>query len=144
MAQQRQINYNIGFTADKSGLNAIKAELQTLKTMTAKDYLKIKPELDFKEASNEIAQLKESITSIETAFARSFNVNLGTTNIGTLRKELSSLNLNEISAQFASLGSRGVQTWQSITSSILGTNLQLQKTQTVLDKMATTMGNTIK
>ena len=132
-----KITLGVGFNVDKTSLNTIKTELQQLKSLTGKDYLKIRPDLDFGDAVTEVNKLKESISSIEQAFAKSFNVSLGSTNVSTLRKELQSLNLNEIAGQFKNLGSRGVQAWQSITSSILGSNLQLQKTETLLDKMAT-------
>ena len=139
-----KMTFGIGFNVDKTGLASVKAELQQLKNLTAKDYLKIKPELDLGQAVTEVSELKQSITEIEKAFAKSFNINLGSTNVSVLRRELENLNLNKISSQFSALGSKGVQAWQSITTSILSSNLQLQKTETLLDKMATTMGNTIK
>ena len=139
-----KMTFGIGFNVDKTGLAAVKTELQQLKNLTAKDYLKIKPELDLGQAVTEVSELKQSIAEIEKAFAKSFNINLGSTNVSVLRRELENLNLDKMSGQFAALGSKGVQAWQSITTSILSSNLQLQKTETLLDKMATTMGNTIK
>ena len=64
MANNR-ITLGVGFNVDKSSLTSVKSELQQLKNMTAKDYIKIRPDVELGEAVQEVNKLKQSISDIE-------------------------------------------------------------------------------
>lgn len=105
----RKIIYDIDFKASTTALNNIKSELQQLKQLTTEQLIEIKPELQLWQAKEEIDKLKSSIAEIEIAFNKSFNTNLGITNITTLKRELQSLELKKIASDFSSIGSKGIQ-----------------------------------
>ena len=77
---------------------------------------------------------------------RSFDNDLGVTNIAKFRAELekSGLNLQTVYRDLSKIGPEGQQAFRDMAASIATSNIQLQKTTGFLDKMATTFMNTIR
>ena len=143
MASGGQIKYGIGFNVDKTSLNQLKTELQQIKNMTVGDLVKLNPSV----ANNAVAELekiKASARQLEGALERSFNPNLGTLNVTKFNQELKKININKIYKDLSQAGATGQKAFRDITTQVLTTNMHLKQTHSLLDKMAETMGNTLK
>lgn len=139
-----QINFKVGYTVDKSGLNDIKTALQSIQNLTSNDLMSLNKGMDLESAKAQLTQIKQTTKQVQDALTRSFNTNLGTLNISKFSSELKSLDINRVYHDFASAGEVGKSTFRNITSEILTTNMQLKQTHNFLDNIATTMSNTIK
>ena len=140
MANGGSIKYSVGFNVDKTGLNQMKASLQELLNLTHQDLIKI----NSKATIEDLNKIKASAQSVESALEKAFNPNLGTLNVSKFNQELNKLNVKKIYEDFNLAGQAGRNAFRNITTDILTTNMQLKQTHTLLDKMAETMGNTIK
>ena len=138
-----QIKFGIGFNVDKAVLNQLKTELQQIKALTADDLIKINNG-KLVSADQELKNIQKSAAQLEGALERAFNTNLGTLNVSKFNQELKNLNLNKIYSDFSKAGTAGQNAFRNVTAQVLTTNMQLKKTHSLLDSMATTMGNTIK
>ena len=146
MANGGSIKYNIGFNVDKSGLNQLKASLQEIKNMTAKDFMNITGGNDLGKAKKELDEIHRTLGKVDAAFESAFNSDLGTLNIAKFNQNLSSsgLTIQKIQADLARTGTAGQNAFRNMTSQILTTNMKLKESHTLIDNMATTMANTIK
>lgn len=143
MANQR-IDIDVGLKLDKTGLNQIKSSLQEIKNLTAQDLMKIGGHDDLQRAKRELDSLKASVATIDDAFKKAFNTDLGTLNVAKFNQSLKNLNLNKIYQDFSKAGAAGQTAFRNMTSQILTTNMQLKQTNNFINNMATTMANTIK
>ena len=139
-----QLNYKIGYQIDKSALNEITQSLQALKNLTVNDVMDLNKGMNLQEANVQLRQLRQSATELGDALNRSFNSDLGTVNIARFNQELRSLDIQKIYNDFYSAGQAGQVAFKNVTNGILTTNLQLKQSNVLLDKMATTMANTIR
>ena len=94
MANQR-IDIDVGLKLDKTGLNQIKSSLQEIKNLTAQDLMKIGGHDDLQRAKRELDSLKASVATIDDAFKKAFNTDLGTLNVAKFNQSLKNLNLNK-------------------------------------------------
>ena len=140
MANGGSIKYSVGFNVDKTGLNQMKASLQELLNLTHQDLIKI----NSKATVEDLNKIKASAKSVESALEKAFNPNLGTLNVSKFNQELKKLNVQQIYKDFNLAGQAGRNAFRNVTTDVLTTNMQLKQTHTLLDKMATTMSNTIK
>ena len=140
MANGGSFKYSVGFNVDKTGLNQMKASLQELLNLTKQDLIKI----NSKATDAELDRIKKSAKDVESALERAFNPNLGTLNVSKFNQELKRLDVKRIYDDFNLAQQAGRNAFRNITTDILTTNMQLKQTHTLLDKMAETMGNTIK
>ena len=144
MANGGQIRYSVGFDVDKTGLNQIRSSLQEIKNLTAQDLMRIGGHDDLQRAKTELDSLKASVATIDDAFKKAFNTDLGTLNVAKFNQSLKNLNLNKIYQDFSKAGAAGQTAFRNMTSQILTTNMQLKQTNNFINNMATTMANTIK
>ena len=114
--------------------------------LTTEKIMSINPQMNFSEAQNQLAQVKDTAAIVENALKNAFNPKIGTLNLNDFNLSLSkaNLDLNSIYKQFSSVGVIGQQSFRNLTTELLTTNLQLKQSHNLLDEMATTMGNTIK
>ena len=140
MANGGSIKYTVGFNVDKSGLNQIKASLQELQNLTHAD-LKM---VNANATNGELEKIKKTAKEVESALERAFNPNLGTLNISKFNQELKNLGVQRVYDDFNKAGQAGQNAFRNITSDILTTNMKLKQSHTLLDNIATTVGNTIK
>lgn len=146
----RKITYGVGFNVDKSGLNSIKSAFNEISkianTATADDFLKFNPNKNLAQAQKELLEIKSTASSVETALQKAFNQKLGTINMEVFNRELKSagLNINKVYTEFSKLGTTGQNAFLGLAASTTSVNLQLKETTGILDRMATTLANTIK
>lgn len=138
-----QIKYSVGFNIDKTALNELKASLQSIKSMTAGDLMKIN-NTSLEAAQKDLKQIQQSVGVLEGALNKAFNTNLGTLNVSKFNQELKKIDLNKLYQDFTKAGSAGQAAFRNTTAQILTTNMQLKQTNSLLDSMATTMANTVK
>lgn len=146
MAKGGTIEYGIKFNLDKTNLNTLKTSLMEINKLTTEKIMSINPQMNFSEAQNQLAQVKDTAAIVENALKNAFNPKIGTLNLNDFNLSLSkaNLDLNSIYKQFSSVGVIGQQSFRNLTTELLTTNLQLKQSHNLLDEMATTMGNTIK
>lgn len=140
-----QIRYQVGFDVQQSNLSQLKASLQDLQKMKISDIVKIN-ETDAASATNALNKIKQEAGNVETALRQAFNTKLNTVNIETFNQSLKNAgtSIEQIYAAFKSAGTAGENAFRSLSSSVLSTNIQLKETHGLLDKMATTLANTVK
>lgn len=138
-----QIQWGMSFKVDKSGLNDLKTELLSIQKLTTADYARGKHS-SASQLAQELKQIKQSATEVQTALEKSFNTNLGTLNVVKFNQELKKLNINKIAADFNKVENLGQSAFRNLVTQTLTTNLQLKETHKLLDSIATSMGNTIK
>ena len=130
------INFNVGFNTDISGLQEAQRELQKIKDMSLLDYTKEfkAGNFDSKEIQKEFNQIKKSASELEGAFTRAFNPKLNTLNIQKFNSEIakSDRTLDEIYDDMAKLGPQGANAFRNMTVEVLTSNQQLKQTQNLL------------
>lgn len=139
-----QIRFKVGYEVDKNGLNEIKNSLQAIQKLTSSDLISLNKGMDLSTANQQLVQIKQTASQVQSALSRSFNSDLGTLNISKFNSELKNLDINRIYNDFNNARTAGQTAFRNITSQILTTNMQLKQTHNLLDEMATTMSNTIK
>lgn len=143
MAKGGTFEYGIKFNVDKTSLNEINSYLSQIQKIGA-DKLTIK--MNGADGIKQIEEIKKSATIVQEALQKAFNVRLNSANLLTFNKELqkAGINIETIYKQFSAIGIVGSTAFKNLTSELLTTNLELKESQTLLDKMATTMSNTVK
>ena len=144
MAQGGTIRYGVEFNVNQQSLNALKKELQNLKSLTGQNLIDFGVSKNLDEADKKLKELRNSISQLEVAFNKSFSSSLGTTNLTKFNNELRKMDLNKIASNFNSIGVTGQNAFRTLTTNVLTTNLQLKESNTLLTKMSETMSNTIK
>ena len=140
-----QIRYQVGFDVQQNNLNQLKASLQDLQKLKISDIMKIN-ETDAASATSALNKIKDEAGKVEDALKQAFNTKLNTVNIETFNQSLkqSGTSIEQVYQAFRAAGSTGEAAFRSLSSSVLSTNIQLKETHSILDKMATTLTNTIK
>ncbi len=141
------INFKIGTTLDKTGLNQLKNELAALQKISIDSVKMASPNTkDIGVLVRNLEQIRGTAKVVETALNNAFNPKLNSVNISSFYKELekSNLTIKDIESSFKKAGSAGSSAFRGLTNSLLTSKLQLKETNTLLDKMKTTMANTVK
>ena len=138
----KKINIGLGFNVDKTNLNTLKTELQSLLNMSTDDLIKIGSE-------NAVADLKEiqtAASAVQSALEKSFNPKLNTQDLTKFQQELamSGQSISSIKAGLDKAGASGQNAFRNITAELLTTNRQLKQSNEWLDRMADTMANTVR
>ena len=147
MANGGKITYDIGFNVDKSGLNELKSQLDALAKTTPTDLMKLNPGVfkdARKDAQSALYYIKQDLKSVQTAFNDAFNPITGLMNLQKLNTALNQIGADKLSKTFGMLGQKGQEAFYQMTKSALTTNMQLKQTNTLLNKMGTTLMNTLK
>ena len=146
MAKAGTFEYGIKLNLDKSGLVELTNSLNQIQKLTGSDLMKLDKSLNINQAVEKVMQLKQTAETVRNALEKSFNVKLNSTNLTAFNKELSKsgLSIQNIYRQFNEAGQAGSSAFRKLTTDLLTTNLELKESNTLLDKMAETMGNTIK
>ena len=134
------INFNVGFNTDKSGLQEAQRELQKIKDMSLVDYTKMNPQLaenNINKVKSDFIEIKKSAAELEGAFQRAFNQKLGTVNITQFNKELQKLNtpLEKIYSDMSKMGVQGKNAFRNIAVNALTAKTQIEETKTAIDRM---------
>lgn len=140
MPSNNQIRFGVGFDVDKAGIDSLKKQLQDLQNLTAKD---ITPKVGTS-AVDQLKRVKTTAQEVQRALQNAFNSDLGTVNISKFNDSLKNLGIDRIAQDFSSAGLAGEQAFNSIAAQALTLNTNLKQTYSFLDKIQTTLGNTIK
>ena len=137
MAAGGNVNIQVGFTVDKSGLSQMQSLFQQI-AFKAKE-----PGMNLDAGLQKAASTANTLDKI---LEKTFNTNLGTLNVTKFNQELtkSGMTLKSIKADLAGAGNQGATAYNRMAQAILGTNMQLKESNKLLDSMATTMTNTVK
>ena len=140
-----QIRYQVGFDIQQNSLNQLKASLQDLQKLKPNDIMKIN-NTDVASATSALDKIKKEAEKVEDALKEAFNTKLNTVNIETFNQSLkrSGTSIEQVYQAFRAAGSAGEAAFRNLSSSVLSTNIQLKETHNILDKMATTLANTVK
>jgi hypothetical protein len=149
MGSGGRIDYTFGLKLDSNSFKDVKTSLQQLRDLTPKDLLGMNNYSgttgeQLKQANADLTNLKVTANQVEAAFEKAFNPTTGLTNLQQLNTSLKSIGIENISKNFANGGEVGSQAFYKITKGALTTNMQLRQTNTLLDRMGETLGNTIK
>lgn len=137
---QGNIKFGIKFDVDKTSLEQLKSSLFSLQHIDR---------FNLVDAKAETAELKEIQTvaqQVGAALQASFNKDLGTYNIQTFKNNLASSNLSiaQIGQSFTKAGEQGKIAFRNMISTISSTKIELKETHNILDKMSSTLSNTIR
>lgn len=146
MARRQRIVYGIDFEVQKKSLENLKTQLNNIKNMSTKDFLKVNPQINIEQAKQQLEKIKTTAKTVEAALKKSFNPKINSTNITTFNAELqkSNLSLTEIYNDFSKAGLQGQRAFQSIANQATNFNKKIKQTHSLLDKIGTTLTNTIK
>ena len=130
-----RINFQVGFNVDKSSLNQVSQAFQKIQN--------IKP-VNFSGTQKELNEIKAEALQVENALNKAFNPKLNSINLSSFKKQLGGLSLDKIYTDFSKLGATGQAAFNSMSTSILTTNLNLKQTSSFIQNIGTTMMNTLK
>ena len=154
-----QLNYTVRFgaTTDRASFENVKKSLSSVIDELKKAQIQLNGDSQNtkltqdarKNAEQQLKDIQKMTAAAEEfkkIFSDSFNQKLGATNLVQFNQALqkSKIDLNELHKGFLKAGDAGAQQFRELTAEILSTNRNLEKTTTFIDKMAETMGNTIK
>ena len=97
-------------------------------------------------STSEIAKAQKGIAQLQGAISRAFNPKIGTLDLTKFNQILSQehISLNSISSDWSKMGAQGKATINSLTTAMTTLQKQTISANSVLSKMATTMGNTVR
>ena len=140
-----EIRYQVGLDVKQGDLSKLKSSLQQLQKLKFSDIMKIN-NTDISSARDALRSIQQDADKVENALNKAFNTKLNTVNISTFNSQLSKsgLSLQSIYQSFSRAGATGEAVFRNLTTQLLSTNIQLRQSHALLDKMATTLANTIK
>ena len=140
-----KINWKVDFDINKQGLNQLKTSLQQINKIKISDVMKINNE-DRTRAIDTLKSIKEQAIKVEKAFRQAFNVKLNTTNFETFKKSLhdSGTSIQQVYNTFSKGGVHGQIAFAKMANQVTNVNTKLKESHTWLDRMATTLSNTLK
>lgn len=145
MANGGRIDYTIGFKADLSGLNSVRAGLKEIQNLTAQDYMiRFSTTNSLQQAERELETLKAQVAQIEVAYTKSFDSKLGVLNIQTLDKELSKAGIRtqNLFNTLAKVGQENV--FNKMIEQATTANYKLKQTNDFLEDIGHTITSTIR
>ena len=144
MARSGKIAYDIEFNVKNENLKNIKQELNSLigslqKIQQNAAQAKILGSLD-----KELEMAAKEAEKLSGVINSSWNVKLNQLNLTKFEQNIKNSygSLEQLRVQLNKIGQGG--TFNKLANEILGTNLQLKTTSSLLDKMSVTFANTIR
>ena len=150
MAGQKygEIEYSVGFSIDNQSLQTLKKSLQEISTMTVEQYQKANfntsQNKTLEQSRKELIEIQKEVTLVQNALEKAFNTNLGTTNITKFSQSLKGVDLSKLYKDLTSLGPAGTTAFRSLATGLTTMNIQAKESHKLLDKMATSLKNTIQ
>ena len=132
-----RINFQIGYTVDKAGLEQMQSLFQQIANKA-------------KEPGNELnkglQQAGKTAEVLDGILERTFNTELGTLTVAKFNQELinSGRTLKTVKQDLTQMGNQGAVAYNKLAQSILHTNQQIQQSNKFLDDMADTFTKTVK
>ena len=143
--QVGQLKYSIGFDVKKQDLNNLKKQLQQLQKLSLSNLMKIN-DVDRSRAVQIFDEIRDQAENVEKALNQAYNVKLKTTNVQAFNKSLhdSRTSLQQVYNTFKQGGITGENAFRSLITQVTTSNIKLKETHSIIDKIATTLGNSIK
>jgi TP901 family phage tail tape measure protein len=141
-----RIDFQVGYTVDKAGLNEIQNALKQVQVEATKAA----------KAGNLTAELKDASKAaqqLQTILNDAWNSKLNQLDLSKLNNSIKTAygSVEQLKTSFTLAGNAGssgataaATAYNKFASSVLNTNLQLKQSNKFLDEMATTMTNTVK
>lgn len=141
-----KIMFDVGFNVDKSSLNTLQQSVQQIQQMSQHTFASINKTTNNSEMRKEMVELQQMAARVGEAMERAYNPKLGTVNFSAFRKEiqLTQYSLQQMQSGFAKFGPIGDNAFRSVAHSMGSANIQLKEAHTLLNKMTTTLVNTVK
>ena len=117
-----RVKFILDTELNKTGINQLKNELQSLKNLTSQQMVDLGLSKDLNQAKKDLLDIKSSVLQVEAALNKSFSSSLGTTNLSKFSKELKSLNLAQIQQNFNKAGIAGQMAFRNIATEALTSN----------------------
>ena len=137
------IQYKVGYSVDRTGLNQLKTSLTDVKNIANQALSGIKSD-QITLADNKLREVIVTANQLDAALESAFNTNLGVLNISKFNQALKTIDIAGFTDKINQMGATAQNSFRNFTTGILTTNLQLKQTHSFLNDMAETMGNTIK
>ena len=133
----RRIDFQVGFTTDKTGLNELESLLRQIDLEAARPGNKLNESL---QKAGATAQQLRAILE------KSYNKDLGTVNVTKFTSELqkSKVSLAEVKANLVGAGASGQAAFNTLGTAIIGANAHIKQSNKLLNDMATTFANTVR
>lgn len=146
MANRGKFQYGIEFNVNKTSLTEIVNSLTQIQKMTADNLVDLNKGMSLGDAVTNLKEIKDVASQVQRALKNAYNTQLDSVNLKTFNKELekSGLTIESIYKKFSLADQAGQNAFRNLSSGLLTTNMALKESNTLLDKMAKTMGNTIK
>ena len=132
-----RVNFEIGFSVDKSGLEQMQSLFQQIANK-AKDTTK--------PIDDGLKRAAQTATTLDGILEKTFNTDLGSLNVTKFNQEMNKagLTLKSVKADLAGAGNQGATAFNRLSQVILGTNMQLKQSSKMLNDMFTTFKNTVR
>lgn len=139
-----EVVYNIKTTLDSSGITKLQNELTALQKRINSTSGRDVFGKGFSE--EQVQRYSTAISSLRGAITKCFNPSTGMLNLQKFNKYLSSSTgtLKDLNSAFKATGAQGVSSFNSLVTSVTRLTPAATKANSVLSKMATTMGNTVR
>ena len=138
-----EIKFKVGFDVNKAGLDNLRQTLSHLKSELGKQ-IDFSKSLKTDKANRELIEVQTTINNVQNALRNSFNADLGTLNVAKFNAALKNIGIQKIQTDFNKMGAAGQIAFKNLATQAMTTNMQLKQSHSMIDKMATTLGNTLK
>lgn len=143
LSNEQRISFAVDYKVDTTSLQDARKSLQELQKMSLETFNSIGNNRNAANPARELSLLKRDALELERALARSFNADLGVTNVQRLRNELSHLPMREIGERFAMAGAAGQNAFNTVAGQALSLNNTLKQTGPILTKIQQTLTNAL-
>ena len=139
-----RINFDVGLNLNQAQYTQLKKQLNDLTKITSQNLLSFDAKLEVDNAKQNMEQIRKTANEVQIALAKAFNIKLNTVNVEKFSTALKNIGINRIYNDFKLAGAAGQSAFRNLTSQVLTTNLQLKDSHKLLDKIGTTLGNSMK
>lgn len=145
MAQENKILYSIDFDVNKKKIEQLKKSLQDVKKMSLAEISAQTGITDIDKLKQSLKDAKAAANVAEKAIAQAFNPKLNTVNIEKFKAALKDTGgLKGLRTELQKIGPTGTRTFSQIESQVFKMGQTVKQTHNTLDKMYTTLTNSIK
>ena len=137
----KTMRFGIDFDVNKKNLDDVKKSLQEIQNMSVKD---MKLNLSVEEGIKRLSEIKKTAAEVQAAVTKSYNSDLGVFNTSKFNEQIKKIGIERISRDFAAMGEAGAKGFNRLAAEVLTTNTQLKQTNSFIDSIQRTLGNTIK
>ena len=133
-------NIEVGIKFQLDVQDTLKELEKIQKKFTKEEFIKLNPDIDMSKVNEEFNKTKKAAADLERVIKKSLNMETGVINIQKLNNQLKNIDVSRIKQA----GAQGEVAFNNMYKAALTTHNQVKKVQTTLDKMGTTLSNTIK